>query len=224
MKSELELMEMHINVLFKHNEVGKITQINEPPYTSAPRFYIGSTKMGNVKRFLDCLKNEELIELEKSLDTDPSIPLVNIMQILSKTHQIDRLWIGPAYVFQTVGKASSKAIKITQANKQFLLPNFPYTYEELEFKEPCYAIIENDIAVSICCSARQSAEAAEASVYTLEDFRGKEYGLIVSNAWAADIQGQGRTALYSTSWDNYASQAVARKLKLVQYGTDLHFS
>ena len=217
-------MEMHINVLFKHNEVGKITHINEPPYEIAPQFYIGSTKNGNVKRFLDGLKSEELIELEKVLDTNDSIPLVNILQILSKDHHIDSLWIGPAYVFPTVNNVSSKAIKITEANKQCLLPNFPYTYEELDLKEPCYAVIENDLAVSICCSARLSAEAAEASVHTLENFRGKEYGLIVSNAWAADVQSQGRTALYSTSWDNYASQAVARKLNLVQYGTDIHFS
>lgn len=217
-------MEMHINVLFKHNEVGEITLINEPPYEIAPRFYIGSTKKGNVKRFLKGLKSEDLNELEKVFDTNDSIPLVNIIQILNKDHHIDSLWIGPAYVFQTVDKISSKAIKITEANKQCLLPNFPYTYEELELKEPCYAVIENDMAISICCSARQSDEAAEASVHTLENFRGKEYGLIVSNAWAADVQSQGRTALYSTSWDNYASQAVSRKLKLVQYGTDIHFS
>ncbi|MDQ3856704.1 MAG: GNAT family N-acetyltransferase, partial [Chloroflexota bacterium] len=31
----------------------------------------------------------------------------------------------------------------------------------------------------------------------------------------------GKVPLYSTSWDNSASQAVARKLGLVQYATDL---
>ncbi|HZS91689.1 MAG TPA: GNAT family N-acetyltransferase, partial [Chloroflexota bacterium] len=39
--------------------------------------------------------------------------------------------------------------------------------------------------------------------------------------WARAIRASGRIPLYSTSWDNHASQAVARKLGLVQYGTDL---
>ncbi|PEJ57463.1 GNAT family N-acetyltransferase [Bacillus sp. AFS002410] len=224
MKSELHLMEMHSKVLFKHNEKGKITHINEPPYDIAPRFYIGSTREGNVIKYLDCLNEEDLSILEKVLNENSSVPFVNILQILSKNNQIDDLWIGPAYVFEQVSEVSPRAVKINNSNKQCLLPNFPYTYDELELKEPCYAIIENNIAVSICCSARQTDEASEASVYTLEDFRGKEYGVIVSKAWAADIQSQGRIALYSTSWDNYASQAVARKLKLVHYGTDIHFS
>lgn len=76
--------------------------------------------------------------------------------------------------------------------------------------------------ISICCSARQTEEAAEASVFTNENYRGKGYGIEVTNAWAAEIQRQGRVALYSTSWDNFASQALARKLDLIQFGTDIH--
>ena len=45
------------------------------------------------------------------------------------------------------------------------------------------------------------------------------YALVVA-AWAHAIRAEGRTPLYSTSWDNAASQGVARKLGLVIYGTD----
>ncbi|MEC2525685.1 GNAT family N-acetyltransferase, partial [Bacillus thuringiensis] len=38
------------------------------------------------------------------------------------------------------------------------------------------------------------------------------------------IQEEKRIPLYSTSWDNYASQAVARKLKLIDYGMNLHIT
>jgi hypothetical protein len=34
----------------------------------------------------------------------------------------------------------------------------------------------------------------------------------------------GRTPLYSTSWENEASLALAKKLGLPQYGVDLHIT
>ncbi|MGH2617528.1 MAG: GNAT family N-acetyltransferase, partial [Thermomicrobiales bacterium] len=39
--------------------------------------------------------------------------------------------------------------------------------------------------------------------------------------WAQAVRQEGRIPLYSTSWENLASQAVARKLGLVLYGVDL---
>lgn len=96
-----------------------------------------------------------------------------------------------------------------------LKPHFLYTFEDFEFKQPCFVIIEDDLPVSICCSARQNSTAGEASVFTHEEYRGRGYGVEVANAWAVKVQKQGRIALYSTSWDNFASQSVVRKLQLV---------
>ncbi|MET3699584.1 GNAT acetyltransferase-like protein [Bacillus oleivorans] len=140
-------------------------------------------------------------------------------------HQFNNLWIGPAYVFPDVkDRAGTQAVEVTQENKELLKPYFPYTFENFKYKQPCFVIVEDNITVSICCSARKSTTADEASVFTHEDYRGKGYGLDVTSAWAAEVQKQGRIALYSTSWDNFASQSVARKLRLFQYGTDIHMS
>jgi predicted GNAT family acetyltransferase len=92
------------------------------------------------------------------------------------------------------------------------------------WRQPYFAIVENEQAVSICCSARSTPVATEASVETLEEFQGKGYGADVVAAWAISIQEENRIPLYSTSWDNFASQAVARKLKLIKYGMDLHIT
>jgi hypothetical protein len=40
-------------------------------------------------------------------------------------------------------------------------------------------------------------------------------------AWAQAVRASGRIPGYGTSWDNLASQTVARKLGLVPYGVSI---
>ncbi|HDR8028757.1 TPA: GNAT family N-acetyltransferase [Bacillus cereus] len=86
------------------------------------------------------------------------------------------------------------------------------------------AIVKNEKVVSVCCSARSTPVAAEASVETLAEFQGNGYGTDGVTAWAISIQEEKSIPLYSTSWNNYASQAVGRKLKLINYGMNLHIT
>ena len=79
------------------------------------------------------------------------------------------------------------------------------------------AIVEDGHPVSICFCARRSEVAAEAGVETVERYRGKGFGSRVTAAWALAIRASGRIPLYSTSWTNHASLAVARKLSLIPY-------
>ncbi|MET3196653.1 GNAT family N-acetyltransferase [Gottfriedia sp. OAE603] len=225
MLSDMELLDCHVQVLYKHNEFNQITHINELPYDNAPSIYIGTSKYGKIVRYSNDLDGNLVNDLDQAIQLSSNIEIAEIFNILNKYKQLSSVWIGPAYVFPKLRKQSlTDVVKITDSNKELLKAKFPYTYEEFEYKQPCYAIIQDDMAVSICCSARQTSMAAEASLYTLEEFRGKGYGLDVSNAWAMDIQSQGRIALYSTSWDNFSSQSVAKKLNLIQYGTDINFS
>ena len=86
------------------------------------------------------------------------------------------------------------------------------------------AIFENDDPVSICFCARRSDIAAEAGLETAESYRGRGYGPRVTAAWAAAVRNAGLTPLYSTSWMNHASLAVARKLSLVAYASSWSIS
>lgn len=43
--SNFELMSIQTEVLFSHNQFGKITSINEPESTVAPRFFLVIQKM-----------------------------------------------------------------------------------------------------------------------------------------------------------------------------------
>lgn len=105
---------------------------------------------------------------------------------------------------------------------------------ELADRQPCFAMVEKRRAVSLCCSARVlrggNAEvstpllAAEAGVETVPGHRGRGFAPRVAAAWARAVRELGGVPLYSTSWDNGASQSVARRLGLVPYGEDWHWS
>jgi RimJ/RimL family protein N-acetyltransferase len=137
---------------------------------------------------------------------------------------MSNIWIGPAHLFPDNFDMNSKAVKITYQNRGLLQTGFPNTYKQMEWREPVFAIIENGIAVSVCCCARKNLQAAEASVETLAEYQGRGYGTETVIAWANEIQRGGLFALYSTAWYNFSSQAIAKKLNLYQYGIDLHIS
>jgi len=82
-------------------------------------------------------------------------------------------------------------------------------------------VMENNLAVSVCFSARSSNKAAEAGVETLEGYRGKGYAIRVASSWAQAIRQSQRIPMYSTSWNNYSSQSVAKRLQLHLFGTDI---
>ncbi|HEU5141023.1 MAG TPA: GNAT family N-acetyltransferase [Bacillales bacterium] len=222
--SDLELMELHVNVLFRHNSENRMTVVNEPPFNAAPRIYIGGTQEGCVVRYSNMLAESTVEELEGIMDDNPGAHLGEIIRILGSDQEINHFWMGPAYSFPDVRNRPTQSIRITDANKELLHGYFSDFLDDLASVQPCFAVVRDGTAVALCCSARQTFFAAEASLETAQPFWGKAYAEDVTNAWAAEVQNQGRTALYSTSWDNFASQSVARKLHLVRYATDIHIS
>jgi len=69
--------------------------------------------------------------------------------------------------------------------------------------------------------ARIPGEATEAGVETHPAFRGHGYAAIATAAWARAMRDRGVIPLYSTAWENFASQRVAAKLSLIRYGASL---
>jgi RimJ/RimL family protein N-acetyltransferase len=97
-----------------------------------------------------------------------------------------------------------------------------------EWRGPAYVLppqppgpLEADVP-STCYSSRVGRRADEAGVETPAEHRGRGYAPIAVAAWARRVQAQGKLALYSTSWENRASQRVAAKLGGRLYGEDWH--
>ncbi|WP_133579954.1 GNAT family N-acetyltransferase [Aureibacillus halotolerans] len=132
--------------------------------------------------------------------------------------------MGPAYRFpQEIRQPAHDTVLVNTDNAQLLEQHFSSFIPDLAQRQPCAAVVQNDQAVAVCFCARTNDEASEAGLETHIDFRGRGFGQAVVLAWALAVRKRGRSPLYSTSWDNIASQALAKKLGLVQYGTVLHF-
>ncbi len=86
------------------------------------------------------------------------------------------------------------------------------------------AALEDSKAVSVCASVRLTPRAHEAGVSTHPDFRGRGHAARAARAWARLVRHLRRIPLYSTSCDNVASLALARKLGLREFGVDLHLT
>ena len=117
---------------------------------------------------------------------------------------------------------TTTAVAINGNNADLLRGRMPDWLPDVVFRRPFYAVVDDDQAVSVCASARMTDAAAEAGVETVAAYRGRGYAVTVVAAWAAAVEQMGALPLYSTSWDNAASRAVAARLGSSPFGADFH--
>lgn len=131
---------------------------------------------------------------------------------------------GPAFTFPDA--VASPAGVVAVEDERLLQRNFRgwVPGEIAAGRRPVMAVTQDGYPISVCFCARCSDVAAEAGVETAEAFRGLGFGPRVTAAWALAIRASGRVPLYSTSWTNTASLAVARKLGLIAYASSWSLS
>jgi hypothetical protein len=229
--AEQELMAIHVQALFIHDVNSRLLFVNEPDGGGpAPRLFLGRTRTGNLWRFRADLPASLIGELE-ALCVDEPAPAefsatprhIEVYVRLLETHApVLNLYMGPAYHFTEYLEPSRPLLAITETNAEMLGGGFEKLIVELPAWQPFLALVEGERAVSVCRSVRITPAAHEAGVETLPDFRGRRYAKDVVAGWARAVRSLGATPLYSTSWENTASQAVAEKLRLASYGADFY--
>lgn len=226
--SDLALMELHAAALFRHDAAGRIVTTNEPDGERAPRLFLGRTRAGNLWRFRDDLPSSLLREfkailIEEPIAVDlrqPPACFAALHDILHRHDPVIHAWQGPAWHFPDAIASPAGVVAVSPAMRGLVETHYPWLIAEYEHVRPCFAVVRDGAAVSICFSSRRTEAAAEAGVDTVAAFRGRGYATAVAAAWALAVRRSGRLPLYSTSWDNLASQGVARRLGLVLYGVD----
>ena len=238
MLTDDELMDIHVRALFTHDSESRLLFVNEPGGTTiqAARMFLGRTRAGNLWRFRGDLP-ENLCEELTALCADepvvedfrePPLHAETYVRLLERHAPVCETESGPAYQFtdQFVENArqSGSVLIVTEKNAEVLRGGFEDFVAELSDWQPFVALVEKNRAVSVCRSARITHEAHEAGVETLPHLRGKGCAQKVTAEWARLVQAKGAMPLYSTSWKNVASQALARKLNLRCYGADFHIA
>lgn len=225
----LDLLALQAEVLYVHDGAGRLLRVNEPGDPPAPRVFLGRSPAGNLWRCRHDLPGDLIRELEQVAAAEPAasdlrdLPRCHdrLRALLAAHAPVGGVWHGPAYRFPDAPLAAPDGVtRVTAANAGCLRPHFADLVPELAWRQPCLAVVEGGAAVSVCFSARNHARAAEAGVQTIAAARGRGHAARVVAAWAAAVRDQGRLPLYSTAWDNLASQGVARRLGLVLYGAN----
>jgi RimJ/RimL family protein N-acetyltransferase len=222
-------MELQAETLFTHDPLGRICETNEPGARPAPRFFLGRTRHGNLWRFrgdlpggvirrLDALASSEPVTADLR---EPPVHLAGFREALGEHGQVRDSSSGPAYRFPDDIRQLGSVVHLTEAHAALFTDRFEWLIREVSMVQPCVAVVSEGIAVSVCFSARFGPRAAEAGVETREGFRGRGFATRAVAGWAIAVRELGRLPLYSTSWENLASQGVARRLGLVLYGADL---
>lgn len=226
----MTLLELQVSTLFRCDAFGRLMSLNELASPLAPRFFLGRTQAGNLLRLRHDLPRDLVKEIETLVEReplpyaleDPPREQFTIVHALRRHNAVIDVHRGPAYAFLGPIPVVSGILPLGPAQTAYLHPALATLAPELASRQPCFAAVEDGVAVSVCYSARTGAQAAEAGVETVEAYRGRGHATRVAAAWAAAVRAQGLLPLYSTSWENAASRAVARHLGLEPYAENWH--
>jgi RimJ/RimL family protein N-acetyltransferase len=220
-------MMLQAEALYRYDTAGRMLCVNEPEEPPAGRFFMGRTAAGNVWRFRHDLPGALVRQLEALCAAEPAGAdlrarpgIYDAVRAALEAHApIADEYRGPAYFFPAAPRPAEGCALIDAGNQALLLSHFPDERYPPE-AGPTAIVIADGVAVARCFCARLSARVAEAGLETAAPYRGRGYGLAATQTWAAAVFASGRLPLYSTSWENAASQGVARRLGLTMYGED----
>jgi hypothetical protein len=201
---------------------------NEPDARPAPRVFLGRTAAGHVLRVGESVPDTVAQQVAAVVDRFPPasalrLPpaaLAPVREALERHAPVTAESGGPAYRFPAAVAPPGEAVRVTAANLDVVRYTYPWLLEALAAWSPCFAVVRDGAAVSVCFTSRIGDRAMEAGLETLLAFRGRGYATAATAAWGAYVAGTGRIPLYSTGWDNLASQGVARRVGLITFGAD----
>jgi hypothetical protein len=123
-------------------------------------------------------------------------------------------------LYSVVDPPESAAIRVTAANAGLLRGGLDEWLPDVEAGRLIYAAVAGGRAVSICASVQEAEGVHAAGVETSPAHRGQGFAAHAVAAWAGAVLRAGATPLYGTSFDNLASQGVARRLGMQLVGSE----
>ncbi len=224
----IDLMRAHLDALYTHDARGRMVAVNEWSGGRPPRFHFGRTVAGNVRRFRDDVSFELVQSIEALCEQEPAwdratrLPRLHaeFQQALAADAPVTRIDAGPAWWFASAITPAAPPQAVTAANAALLRGGLDAWLPDVPHRHPFMVAVADGRAVSVCASVRITPAAHEAGVDTVVAYRRRGHAANTIAGWANAVHALGALALYSTSWENTASQGVAAKLGLSLYGVD----
>ena len=142
------------------------------------------------------------------------------IQALSSIGPTKAVRAGLLYAFPRVSAPEGDAVSIGPGNRDLLRHGLDEWLPDVDAGLPMIAIVRDNRAVSICASVNASRTAHCAGVETVADHRGQGLAGRAVASWAHAVQTLGAAPFYGTTFDNLASQGVARRLGLTLIGSE----
>ncbi len=228
-----DLAHKRVDALYRCDERGRLTSINQWDGGAAPQFFLMRTVGGMISRYRADLPEDLVHRLEALCVSEPAGDLTGrfpahhakYLELLASHAPVNRVWAGPAYMFTQDLPLGGPAIEIGEHNADLLRGGLEDWMPDVPHRQPFMAVIEKDQAVSLCASVRISDAVHCAGVTTRVDHRRKGHAINAVAGWARAVRARCRAVpFYSTSWENVASLGVARRLKLSLACVDFHLT
>jgi hypothetical protein len=155
-----------------------------------------------------------IAERPRRRPTDWARDYADYANALAPAGPLTKIRSGPLYGFPASLPDGHGAVRIDETNADFLRGGLDEWLPDVADGTPMVAVVVDGRAVSVCASVRVSAAAHCAGVETLVDYRGRGLAALAVTAWARLVRAKGAAPVYGTTFDNLASQGVARALGL----------
>jgi len=172
------------------------------------RFHRDLTEM-EVRHLGEVAKRERRRPREWQMDYGEYIDV-----LANSGRRVTTMRAGPLYAFPDQLAPCHACTPISEDNKDLLRGGLDEWIPAGATPQPFLASIVEGRAAAVCASVCRSSQAHAAGVETEPRFRGRGFATEVVGAWAQAVRQQGAIPYYGTTFDNLASQGVARRLGL----------
>lgn len=222
----LDLLNGRTEALFRVAD-GRMTVVNEPweAEKPAPRAFLGATLDGRKAAwFRNDVADEAVARVTALFQAAPAVAPGDCAPANAGAYLAalgaDKFTFEWCYrVDEDALPAGSACASIDGRNATALSGAwFDWLPPEVDFEQPCMAVMRGGAIASLCRSVRRHGAIHEAGIETHPAHRGQGLALIALGGWARAVWDLGGVALYSHRGDNGASRRVAEKAGLVRYG------
>ncbi len=224
------LFQQRMDALYQSDTAGRIVCTNEWDSRPSPRFHLMRTAHGVFCRYQAGLPDEIVRRLETLCQQEPverfsePLPLYRerYLEILAEHAPVQSVWSGPAFMALEEVAPGAETMIIGENNASLLRERMADWLPDVPHRRPFVAVVKDGGAVSLCASVRITNAVHCAGVETHVSYRRHGYAADAVASWSSAVRAQGAVPFYSTSWENVASQRIARRLKMTLAGVDFY--